>query len=127
MLLDTCFLIDLQKELRAQKIGNASILLNEHLQEKFYISVITVTEFLEGFEDSKNGEALLRSFNWVAINDDIARKASRIRRSLQIAGHMIGDFDILIAATAQVMDQTLVTNNQSHFKRVSGLKVLNYK
>ena len=36
------------------------------------------------------------------------------------------DTDLLIAAHALRLDATLVTNNQTHFERVSGLKVVNW-
>jgi predicted nucleic acid-binding protein len=39
---------------------------------------------------------------------------------------LIGDADILIAATAIVADCALVTNNERHFNRIQDLRVENW-
>ena len=36
---------------------------------------------------------------------------------------MIGDFDLLIAATDLQYDPTLLTNNRRHFERIDGLRI----
>lgn len=126
-LLDTSFLIDLQREFhRGKKLG-ASDYLQKHGQESFALSVISLTEFLEGFEVAEDGEKFLRPFQWLPVNAAVAREASRIRRQLRLQGKLIGDFDILIAATALVGDLSLVTRDTRHFKRVTELKVEAYR
>lgn len=40
---------------------------------------------------------------------------------------MIGDFDILIAATAMDAGLTLVTDHARHFERIEGLMVEGYR
>jgi hypothetical protein len=47
----------------------------------------------------------------------------RERGRLRAAGLTIGDFDLLIAATALQYDLTLLTNNRRHFERVEGLRI----
>lgn len=125
-LLDTCFLIDLQREMRSHQTGPATHYLKANATERFAISVISITEFLEGFEDSMAGEALLRPYRWLPLIPEVARKAGQVRRELRLSGNLIGDFDILIAATALVGGMELVTNNQQHFGRVDGLVVVDY-
>lgn len=39
----------------------------------------------------------------------------------------IGDFDVLIAATAMHAGMTLVTDNARHFERIQGLAVEGYR
>ncbi|MEQ1829914.1 MAG: PIN domain-containing protein, partial [Pirellula sp.] len=51
----------------------------------------------------------------------------RIRYELAAKGVMIGAMDLLIAAHALALDATLVSNNMSHFGRVTGLKVVNWQ
>jgi tRNA(fMet)-specific endonuclease VapC len=51
---------------------------------------------------------------------------SRIRHELEQAGQAIGAMDLLIAAHALALAATLVTNNLSHFQRVSGLSVIRW-
>ena len=36
---------------------------------------------------------------------------------------LIGDFDLLIGATALQHDLTLMTNNRRHFDRIEGLRL----
>jgi tRNA(fMet)-specific endonuclease VapC len=50
----------------------------------------------------------------------------RIRHELEQAGQAIGAMDLLIAAHALALAATLVTNNLSHFQRVSGLSVIRW-
>ncbi len=50
----------------------------------------------------------------------------RVRYELEAMGQTIGSMDLPIAAHALSLDATLVTNNQTHFERVSGLKVVNW-
>jgi tRNA(fMet)-specific endonuclease VapC len=50
----------------------------------------------------------------------------RIRHELESSGREIGALDMLIAAHALALGAVLVTNNESHFGRVSGLKVVNW-
>lgn len=49
-----------------------------------------------------------------------------IRHQLAQTGHVIGVFDMLIAAHALSLGATLVTNNLPHFKRVPGLNTVNW-
>jgi predicted nucleic acid-binding protein len=125
-LLDTCFLIDLQREMRSGQTGPATHYLKVNATERFAISVISITEFLEGFEDPLAGEALLRPYRWLPLIPEVARKAGQVRQELRLTGTLIGDFDILIAATALVGGMELVSYNQQHFDRVDGLVVVDY-
>jgi tRNA(fMet)-specific endonuclease VapC len=45
---------------------------------------------------------------------------------LEALGQTIGSMDLLIAAHALSLDAPLVTNNEAHFERVSGLTVVNW-
>jgi tRNA(fMet)-specific endonuclease VapC len=125
-LLDTCFLIDLQRELKANRTGAAVAYLKAHSQERFAISVIGVTEFLEGFPEPEEGEKQLRAFHWLNLDGKTAKHAAIIRRQLRLEGRLIGDFDILIAATALAENLPLVTNNIEHFDRIHDLVVEKY-
>ena len=126
MLLDTCFLIDLQREFRAGRVGDARRFLQAHADTAFSISVISVTEFLEGFEDPADGEKLINLYARVDIDSKIAAHAANFRRELRLSGQLIGDFDILIAATAAGENLPLVTDNIARFKRVPSIEVISY-
>ncbi len=126
MILDTCFLIDLQREFRKEQVGVATGFLQKHADIRFSISVISAVEFLEGFEQVAAGERLLRAFARVEVDSKVAAQAAFYRRYLRLSGQQIGDFDVLIAATATTEGQPLVTNNAAHFERLPGLVVQTY-
>jgi tRNA(fMet)-specific endonuclease VapC len=126
-LLDTCFLIDLQKEWVRKTPGPATGYLSTWREEEFAISVITALEFLEGYGDPSDGESFLSPFRQIELTGRACRIGSRVRRVLRQRGELIGDFDILIAATAMNEDASLVTGNSRHFQRVEGLRIETYR
>ncbi|MEJ2078895.1 MAG: type II toxin-antitoxin system VapC family toxin [Acidobacteriota bacterium] len=124
--LDTTFLIDLQRELAAGEPGPAQQFLTLHEDDEFAISVISMLEFLEGYERTKDGEDFLEPFVRLEVNENVCRIGSRVRRYLRRQGKSIGDFDILIAATALEAEAELVTSDRGHFERVPQLRLVNY-
>ena len=126
MMLDTCFLIDLQREFRKGERGRATAFLEANRSGAFSISVITVTEFLEGFATIAEGERLLRAYSRVNLDSKVASQAAVFRRQLRLDGNLIGDFDILIAATAVTEGLPLVTRNLGHFQRLPELELIEY-
>lgn len=126
-ILDTCFLIHLHREWERGQAGDATRYLERRASEEFGVSVITALEFLEGFGKAADGEVFLAPFVQLAVTAEVARIASRIRRSLRQRGEMIGDFDVLIAAAALNAGHSLVTDNARHFSRIEGLVVEAYR
>jgi predicted nucleic acid-binding protein len=55
------------------------------------------------------------------------RRAAEIYARLHQQGRPIGEADNLVAAFCLVNGYTLVTNNECHFGRVDGLKMVNWK
>ncbi|MCL1930304.1 MAG: PIN domain-containing protein [Treponema sp.] len=60
------------------------------------------------------------------IDREILEASSIIYADLQKRGIAVGDNDILIAAYCIRHDFTLVTNNESHFKHIANLKMVNW-
>ena len=58
--------------------------------------------------------------------DSAADAYGSIRAELESKGEMIGNKDLWIAAHAVVEGLTLVTNNESEFRWVRGLKIQNW-
>lgn len=95
------------------------------------ISVVTVEEICHGlawkpntrisgwFEDFLSAHCLI-----LPVSDEIARCAGRLRGSLAADGHIRTQADMLIAATAQVHQLTLVTRNVRDFEGC-GITLLN--
>lgn len=58
------------------------------------------------------------------LTSDVAQSAAMIYRQMKGANQLIDIRDIFIAATALVHQLPVLTLNQSHFRRVSGLRLL---
>ena len=78
------------------------------------LDVITRYEILRGLH-AKNATAQL------PLTDAIVVRAAMIYADLHQRGILIGDADILIAATSLEQGLIVVTNNASHYQRVSGI------
>jgi tRNA(fMet)-specific endonuclease VapC len=98
----------------------------------FTFSVITHFEILRGLK-IKDARVQMDKFKGIRerstevnLSPAIVHTASEIYSNLYKAGTIIGDADILIAATAMELGLELVTNNTAHFARISGLEVRNW-
>lgn len=107
--------------------------LAEHKISEVGISAITVAELEYGVEKSaqtdKNRDALaefLAPFEIMPFDERASLEYGRIRAHLERKGTLIGSMDMLIAAHAQSLGVTLVTNNAKEFKRVPHLQVENW-
>ena len=107
----------------------ATELLSSLLAEGISISLITFGEIYEGIyygRDPQRSEVVfrqfLRSVDILPLNRSIMQRFGRIRGDPRQRGQLIGDPDILIAATALYYDLILLTRNQKHFQRIPLLK-----
>ncbi len=94
------------------------------------ISLITFGEIYEGIYAGRNPQQqeeifmrFLRRVQVLSLNRTILRQFARIRGQLRAQGQLIGDLDVLIAATALYHDLDLVTHNTSHFSRIPELRL----
>lgn len=94
------------------------------------LSVVALAELYEGVYYSRDPEEsghklndFLDSVNIVGLDEETARLFGRERGRLRQAGAIIGDMDLLIAATALQYDLTLLSNNRRHFDRIDGLRI----
>jgi tRNA(fMet)-specific endonuclease VapC len=97
------------------------------------ISAVTKSELIYGVEVSPHRQqdqaALDAYLRHVAVLDypgDAALHYGRIRAALKLNGTMIGANDLFIAAHAQALGLTLVTNNTREFGRVQDLTLENW-
>lgn len=104
--------------------------LGEH--RTFALSIITRYEILRGLK-AKDAAAQVQAFDRfcetclvLPLTDEIVVRAAEIYATLRKRGEPTGDADILIAATALTHGFGVVTNNESHFRRIEGLQVDNW-
>jgi len=71
--------------------------------------------------------AILEELPTVPYVETTALEHARIWASLESSGQMIGDYDLIVAATAIERGSTIATFNKRHFERVEGLKVIEPK
>ena len=122
--LDTCICVEfLRGRLREgyqemRRLGRA----------EFKLPSIVVAELFFGAEHSANPkrefgivEQFVSAFDIVPFDAASAREYGRIRQTLGSKGRIIGDRDMMIAATAIANRAVLVTRNIDEFKRVQGL------
>lgn len=128
-ILDTDILSLLMRK-NAAVVAKASAYLSEHRQ--FTISIITRYEILRGLEAKGAKQQASRFDEFCArnqilpITDDVVLRAAEIYADLYKRGELIGDADILIAASALANNCGIVTNNEAHYRRVAGLRVENW-
>lgn len=128
-LLDTDILSSIMRR-QQQTVIQARQYLADHQRLSF--SIITRYEILRGLL-AKGAERQHIAFDRLCIasevmplSSDIIDRAAEIYADLYRRGELISDADILIAATALVHGYTLVTNNEAHHRRVTGLWVENW-
>ena len=101
--------------------------------EDVCISSVTYAELVHGVEKSaaveKNRLALsmlLANMEILDFDVDAADCYGKIRAALEKKGTPIGPLDMMIAAHAQSLGYTVVTNNVNEFSRVSALQIENW-
>jgi tRNA(fMet)-specific endonuclease VapC len=94
------------------------------------LSVISAAELWEGVyfsRDPKRSQAMLEEFLSgvviLGLDEEICKRFGQLRGSLRKRGQIIGDFDLLIAASALRHQLTLLTNNRKHFEGIVGLQI----
>ena len=102
------------------------------VHRRLTFSVITRYEILRGLK-AKEATSQQRAFesfctanSILPLTDTVVVRAADVYADLHRRGELIGDADILIAATALVEGCDLAANNERHFSRITGLKIDNW-
>lgn len=100
---------------------------------KLVMSSITYGELCFGAEKSSKPKEtrqilghLISLIPVLPLDENASIHYGKVRQHLQALGKPIGNNDLWIAAHALAGKLILVTNNESEFKRVPGLKVKNW-
>ncbi|MBI2894114.1 MAG: type II toxin-antitoxin system VapC family toxin [Deltaproteobacteria bacterium] len=128
LVLETTFLVDLEREAAREKPGRAVAFLEKHLDDKLHITFTIAGEIACGtsLSERKAWERFIGPFKVLGFSLDVAWEYGRAFRFLEENGLLIGANDLWIAATAIAYEIPVVTRNAKHYRRVPGLSVLEY-
>jgi tRNA(fMet)-specific endonuclease VapC len=104
------------------------------LPEDLCVSSVVVAELRYGADHSARRRAnharidvLIAEIEPLPFDVEAAASYGRVRSRLEASGTPIGPDDMLIAAHALSRGLTVVTDNLSEFRRVTGLKVVSWR
>jgi len=115
--------------------GELTVLDNfrKFMAEPKAISVITYGELVFGAQGSqKTTENLAKVyrikeiFPLIDVTPAVMDIFGALKADLRRNGTPIDDFDLLIGATALTIGYCVVTNNERHYSKIPGLKVVNW-
>jgi len=101
--------------------------------EGFGVAAVTVAELWHGVERAtatyrakrqRYVENTLAAVKIIPYTEQTARIHASLWAQLESSGRMIGDYDLIIAATALERGDAVATFNKRHFAVVKGLKVI---
>jgi predicted nucleic acid-binding protein len=103
------------------------------MQSRF-VSAISVGEIIYGIERTGGHEAIrerleaefIARIEVLPFDTNAARTYGRIKAELHRAGQPLDEPDLRIASIAVSRSLTLITRNESHFRRVTALKLANW-
>ncbi len=107
--------------------------MTQHEDEGFEVAAITVAELWHGVERARGEHrarrelyirTILEELPKIPYTETTALEHARIWASLESSGQMIGDYDLIVAATAIERGSAVATLNKRHFESVRGLKVI---
>jgi len=128
LILETTFLIDLEREHHRGRTGPAVAFLEANPEARLYLPFIVAGELAAGIamRDRARWEAFLAPLYVLPSTADVSWHYGRTYRHLHDTGRLIGANDLWIAATALAYQMSVVTRNVEHFQRVPGLDVERY-
>lgn len=130
MIQDTSFIIDL---LRGDENAKRLLDIVEKEARPQKVSSVTVFELYEGVSRSQTPDTkrerileILETKHVVSADHTVMRKAGKLSGELINGGERIEREDCVIAATALLNDEPVITRNTKHFRRIDGLEVRSY-
>lgn len=128
LILETTFLIDLEREERRAKPGPAVAFLEGHPDTRLYLPFIVAGELAAGLamRERSRWEAFLSPLFVLNSTPDVCWHFGRAFRHLHDTGALIGTNDLWIAATALAYDLPVLTRNVEHSRHTPGVEVQAY-
>ena len=102
-------------------------------KDEIFASEVSLAELTYGALHSQNVDMHMRepriiqeNFKVIPLVDGWYNDYAEIRQSIVSKGYMVGDFDIIIGATARRFGLTVVTHNIKHFSLMPGVKCVDW-
>jgi predicted nucleic acid-binding protein len=115
VLLDSSFLIALERETFERENGAARRFLARLRGRRIVVSVVTVEEILEGAADREAALASLRAFSIQGLH---AAHAARCAALQSRAARRMGENDAWLVATAELLGAEIVCDDHTAFERL---------
>ncbi len=128
LILETTFLIDLERELSCGEDGRAQTFLAEHSAASLHITFTVAGELAAGMplDVRERWEEFIAPFHVLPCTHDVCWEYGQAYRYLKTNGLLIDANDLWIGSTALAFDHPLVTRNERHFRRIPRLRVKGY-
>ena len=115
VLLDTSFLIDLERDTAKGELGPARRFLPSLRGRPLVLSIVTVEELLEGAADEAVALASLQRFSIQGLHLSQARRCALLQRR---ATRRMGENDAWLVATAESINADIVGADRIAFERL---------
>jgi len=115
VLLDTSFLVALEREAADDTVGPARRFLPALRGRQLVVSVVTVAEMLEGARDDERTLAALQRFTIQGVQLAQARRCALIQRR---SSRRLVENDAWLVATAEVLGADVVAADRAAFDRL---------
>jgi predicted nucleic acid-binding protein len=122
-LLDSSFLIDLERETVADQIGPARTFLPSLRGRPLVVSIVSVEELLEGAVDEAIALASLQRFAIQGLHLVQAQRCARLQRR---ASRRLGENDAWLVSTADALNADVVGADRTAFVRL-GTRYLRFR
>lgn len=128
VILDTNFLVNLEREKARSRVGDAHAFLQANPNEVLLITFTIAAEIACGATLARrlDWERFCEPFIILNYSKDVGWQYGELYRMLSQQGKLIGTNDLWIAAAALVHTLPIVTRNASEFTRIPNLQVLTY-
>jgi tRNA(fMet)-specific endonuclease VapC len=128
LILETTFLVDLEREHNRGAPAKAVAFLEKHEDSRLYLPFVVAGELAAGtsLRDRDRWERFVAPLFVLESSPEVSWQYGRAYRHLRDNGQLIGTNDLWIAATALANQMPVVTRNVEHYRRVPGLEVVGY-
>ena len=128
LILETTFLVDLERERSKRRAGSTRDFLERHGRCRLFITGVVAGELASGVSlgQREQWEEFIRPFRILPLTRDVCWEYGVTYRYLQEQGRLIGGNDLWIGAAGLAYGMPVVTRNAEHFQRIPRLEVITY-